>query len=411
MTDDLGLFADTDARADEERPRSGKAKAAAAARARRAKQKRKMTVLWVVAAVIVGVGGFGAYYGYQTLAGIGDYADFPGPGETEVIVEVKDGDLVTSIGETLKENGVVASARAFVEAGADDARVTGIQPGFYLMKTKMSGTEAVTQMVAEGTRVPALDIKGGDILHDITLPGGQVRKGIFSMLSDASCTGDGEAKTCVPVDEIRDQAENADPTALGVPDWALPDVQRAPKEHRLEGLIVRAAYQVKPGASAVDLLRGLITASAVKLQSYGFPSGTNGTGFSPYQVLIIASLIEKEGIEKDFGRIGRVIYNRLAEPQVLGLDSTVNYQLEKPELTTSDSDRENDSPYNTYVVRGLTPTPIGTPSDKAIEAAVKPPPGPEMYFVKCQKDGTSCFNVDFEAHDAASAKAQAEGVF
>jgi UPF0755 protein len=410
VTDDLGLFAETDVRADEERPRGGKAKAAAA-RARRAKQKRKMTVLWVVAAVIVGVGGFGAYYGYQTLAGIGDYADFPGPGEAEVIVEVKDGDLVTSIGETLKENGVVASARAFVEAGANDARVTGIQPGFYLMKTKMSGTEAVTQMVAEGTRVPALDIKGGDILHDIKLPDGQVRKGIFSMLSDASCTGEGEAKTCVPVEEIRDQAENADPAALGVPDWALTDVQRAPKEHRLEGLIVRAAYQVKPGASAVDLLRGLITSSAVKLQGHGFPSGTNGTGFSPYQILIIASLIEKEGIEKDFGKIGRVIYNRLAEPQVLGLDSTVNYELEQPELATNDSDRENNSPYNTYVVRGLPPTPIGSPSDTALDAAMKPPAGPELYFVKCQQDGTSCFNVDFDDHDAAAKKAQREGIF
>ena len=70
-------------------------------------------------------------------------------------------------------------------------------------------------------------------------------------------------------------------------------------------------------------------------------------------------------------------------------------------------------PYNTYSAssKGLTPTPIGSPGREAIEAAINPEPGKWLYFVKCQKDGTSCFNETFPEHDKTVAKAIEEGVF
>ncbi|MEU5694606.1 endolytic transglycosylase MltG [Actinosynnema sp. NPDC020468] len=396
MSDDLGLFEDPDARDD--RPRSGR------------RRKRK-TALWVVVALVLAVGGFGAYYGYQTLSGIGSYEDFPGAGDTDVVVEVKDGDLVSSIATTLQQSGVVASARAFTEAGKDDARVTAIQPGFYLMKTKMSGTAAVTRMVDPKTKVVPLEIKGGNVLHDITAIDGKTTKGILSMMSDASCVELDGAKKCVTTQELRTAAETADPAALGIPEWARADVAKAPKEHRLEGLIVPGKYSVKPGASAPDILKAVIQTSATRLQGYGIPSGTKDTGFRPYEVLVIASLVEKEGLEKDFGKVSEVIYNRLKISQILQFDSTVNYGLDRPTITTSDEDRQKSGPYNTYSSPGLPPTPIGSPSQAALKAAITPEKGDLLYFVVCQKDGTSCFSTNLTDHEKLVAKAHAEGVF
>lgn len=405
MNDDLGLFTDPDARQDE------RTRGKSAAAARRAARRRKRTILWVVVALVLAGGGVGAYYGYRTLSGIGSYDDYPGAGETDVVVEVKDGDLVTTIASTLKDQGVVASARAFTEAGEGDSRVTAIQPGFYLMKTKMSGAAAVARMVDPAAKVVPLEVQGGYVLHDVTQPDGKVKKGILSLLSEASCVELGGAKQCVTPEQLRDAADNADPVALGIPDWALPDVVNAPKENRLEGLIVPGLYHLKPGANAAELLKSVIATSLTRLQGYGIPSGSGKTGFRPYEVLVVASLVEKEGVTQDFGKIARVVYSRLAKGQILQFDSTVNYKLDRPLITTTDEDREASGPYNTYQVRGLPPTPIGSPGQKAIAAAINPEEGPWLYFVKCHKDGTSCFTNTYEEHRAASDKARAEGVF
>jgi UPF0755 protein len=215
----------------------------------------------------------------------------------------------------------------------------------------------------------------------------------------------------VTTEQLRETADNADPAALGIPDWALGDVANAPKENRLEGLIVPGLYHVKPGAEPTEVLKSVIATSLSRLQGYGIPSGTLKTGFRPYEVLVIASLVEKEGLTKDFGKISRVVYSRLAEGQILQFDSTVNYKLDRPIITTSDEDRAASGPYNTYRVKGLPPTPIGSPGQQAIAAAIAPEEGPWMYFVKCQKDGTSCFTNTYDEHKVVAARAEAEGVF
>ena len=407
--DDLGLF--TDPEVDERRPVRKRDRERDNARAKA--KKRKKTVLWLVVALVLAVGLGGAYYGYKELRGIGSFDDFAGSGESDAIVEVQDGDVVSKIASTLYENGVVASARAFTEASKTDARVTSIQPGFYLMKTKMSGQEAVARMIDPKTRVPAVQVVGGLKLTDIKV-GDKTVKGIYSLLADASCTEKDGAKKCLTGDEIKAAAEQTDPVALGVPEWALTDVKAAEPQFRLEGLIMRGVYQVKPGVSAVELLRSVIVSSAQKLQGAGIPGGTVNTGFRPYQILVIASLIEKEAIEPDFTKVSQVIYNRLKHlPQTMPLqfDSTINYKNNQPHIRTSDEDRDADGPYNTYKNRGLTPTPIGSPSQQAIAAAMKPEGGEILYFVKCDKNGNSCFANTFEEHDANDKKAQREGVY
>jgi UPF0755 protein len=85
--------------------------------------------------------------------------------------------------------------------------------------------------------------------------------------------------------------------------------------------------------------------------------------------------------------------------------------LDLQALRTTEADRATPGPYNSYVVAGLPPTPISAPGKEAIAAALDPEPGPWLYFVRCQTDGTSCFAETFAQHDANVAQARANGAF
>jgi UPF0755 protein len=201
----------------------------------------------------------------------------------------------------------------------------------------------------------------------------------------------------------------ADLGELGVPAWARDDVAKADPRRRLEGLLVPGVYDVAPGTPALDVLRGLLATSATRLEADGLVSGAQQLGYSPYKVLIVSSLVEKEGITNDMPKVARVLYNRLGAGQRLQLDSTVNYPLDLQALRTNADDRAKPGPYNSYAVAGLPPTPIAAPGDDAVEAALSPVDGPWQYFVRCQTDGTSCFAETLDEHNANIALAVRNG--
>jgi UPF0755 protein len=202
-----------------------------------------------------------------------------------------------------------------------------------------------------------------------------------------------------------------DPGQLGVPSWALTEVARADPARRLEGMIAPGRYDVRPGDSAVEVPRALVTRSAAQYEALGLTASDGTDRYRPYQLLIIASLVEKEGVTADFGRIAQVLYNRLDERVRLELDSTVNYPLDLQAVRTSDSARARPGPYNSYRAYGLPPTPIGAPGQRAIQAALRPTPGPWMFFVKCRRDGTSCFATTLPEHQRNVRAAMAGGAF
>ena len=85
---------------------------------------------------------------------------------------------------------------------------------------------------------------------------------------------------------------------------------------------------------------------------------------SPYEMLIVGSLVQKEAQPADFAKVARVIYNRLASDyDRLEFDSTVNYPLDRQEVATTDEDRAKETPWNTYAKTGLPATPICSPGD------------------------------------------------
>jgi UPF0755 protein len=375
------------------------------------KPKKRRTMLWVSMAVVLVLIGVGGYYGLRSILDIGSYEDFSGAGKDDVVVRVESGNSTGDIAATLAEAGVVASSRAFVNAAEADERVIGIQPGYYVMKSEASGAEAVKRIVDPESRVGNIQIPPGSTLHDITKTDGAVEPGIVNRLAAASCADLNGKSTCVPVEELRAVADTADLAALGAPDWAIPNAAAAEPARRLEGLVLPGVYDVRPGSTAEELWKQLVTDSATQLQVLGWPDAAADTGYTPYQVLTMASLVEREAIKIDFGKVSRVTYNRLRDGMELQYDSTINYVQNEPTIRTNSEDRERPGPYNSYLNTGLPPTPISSPSKEALAAAVAPEAGEWLFFVRCETNGMSCFATTNDEHEANVDLAQERGAY
>lgn len=372
------------------------------ARRRRRRRRRPggaagLAVVALLVAVIAG----GGWYLYDSLFSI---PDFPGDGEGSVVVEVAEGATTRAIAGELAEAGVVAGPEAFLRAAEGSDRIRSVQPGFYQMRERMSGASAVALLLDPAARVGHLEIRGGVQLDDTTAGDGSVAPGVLTLISRASCAGAAGQPTCVSVDDLRTAMAETDPAELGVPEWALDAVAAADPVRRLEGLFAPGLYDVAPGAGggvegAVEILQSLLAMSVARLEASGLVARAEAGGLTPYEALIVASLVEKEAITPDMPRVARVIYNRLNAGQRLQLDSTVNYPLDRQELRTTPADRARVGPYNSYAVEGLPPTPIAAAGEAAIEAALDPADGPWLFFVRCEPDGTSCFGTTLAEHE------------
>jgi UPF0755 protein len=362
-----------------------------------------IAVLLLLGGVIAG--------GVYLFSSVFSTPDYDGDGTTDVIIEVQSGDSTTRIGNELLAKGVVASVDAFTDAAREEDRIRSVQPGFYQLRSHMSGKAAVARLLDPAARVGQLEIRGGVQLDDTSAPDGTVAPGVLSLIAKASCTDTGGQQKCLTVDELRTAMVSTDPAALGVPEWALQEVAKADPARRLEGLLVPGRYDVLPGVPAEEVLHDLLAASASKLEAAGLVSGAQAIGSTPYQVLTIASLVEKEAINPDMPKVARVVYNRLGAGQRLELDSMVNYPLDVQALRTTPQDRAKPGPYNSYLTTGLPPTPISAPGPEAVAAALAPAQGPWIFFVRCQTDGTSCFAATLDEHNKNVTLARQNGAF
>ena len=123
---------------------------------------------------------------------------------------------------------------------------------------------------------------------------------------------------------------------------------------------------------------------------------------TPYEALTLASIIEKEsGLSEDRGKISSVFHNRLSKAMPLQTDPTVIYGL-GPSFNgnLTKKDLQTETPYNTYRIAALPPTPIGAPSAASLRAALHPEATPYLYFVS-RGDGSSEFSTNLAAHNRA----------
>jgi UPF0755 protein len=378
-------------------------------RAERVRQRRKNSRNLVLAVLIVVVIAAAFLFSRLWHNWFGDYS---GSGKADVVIQVHDGDSTRAIGETLKDNKVVASAQKFVDEARDNSAISSIQPGYYQMRTEISAADAVRRLSDPQNRVGKLVIPEGRQLDDVQdVKTNAVTEGIFTLISRASCVSvDGERR-CVSVDELRQVAGTDSPSALNVPSWAEKQVQEMGGDHRrLEGLIAPATFNINPAWTAQEMLAKLIGDSTTQYSQRGLGDSPDGLAMSAYQTLIVASLVQRESKPADFAKVARVIYNRLQVHQKLEFDSTVNYSLDRQEVATTDVDRGHNTPWNTYLNEGLPKTPICSPGEQALAAAERPEPGDWLYFVTVDMQGTTLFTRDYQEHLANIELAKRNGV-
>ncbi|WP_370331621.1 endolytic transglycosylase MltG [Mycolicibacterium hippocampi] len=372
-------------------------------RMQEARTLRRRRVAAVAALVMLGVVVVVAVFlgsrMWNSLFG-GSSGDYAGDGVNDVVIQVNEGDSTTAIGNTLQEQNVVATSEAFVSAASGNDAISAIQPGFYKVRTEIPAASAVDRLADPANRVGRLVIPEGRQLDDIRDVGtNAVTDGILTLISDASCVDLDGDRTCVSADDLRNVAGTAAPSALAVPGWAMSTVDALGSDHRrLEGLIAPGTWNIDPSAEPQDILATLIAASAAQYEQSGLLDTAAALNISPYEVLTVASLVQREALPQDFSKVARVIYNRLAEQRTLEFDSTVNYPLDRVEVATTDGDRGRATPWNTYVRPGLPVTPICSPGLPALVAAEQPEPGDWLYFVTVDMQGTTLFTREYEQH-------------
>ena len=340
-------------------------------RRNRGETKRRSGCACLVVSVILAGGlGTAGYYGYSFYQRyLAPAPDYSGKGSGQTQVKIPDGASIADMGAQLQKSGVVKSAGAFVDAAQKEKKSSGIQPGTYSMRKRMSGAAAVKLMLDPASQ-------NGLIISECLRA-----KAIYKMIDD---------KLRKPEGTTEKAAKNARAAELGLPRFA---------KGNPEGFLFPSRYSVGEKSDPVDVLRDMVGRAKAEHTKVDLAGEAKKIGETPEEVLTIASLIQAEAQQDDeFGKVSRVIYNRLQKDMRLGFDSTINYAKGRSSLDTSVEDTRFKSPYNTYLYPGLPPGPIDNPGHQAIEAALKPTKGNWLYFVTV-RPGDTRFTASKAEHD------------
>ena len=301
-----------------------------------------------------------------------------------VRVEVPAGSSARGIAGILFDNGVVSSATSFESVVRARQAGSLLKAGRYDLVTGADLDELVDILVAGPTiEVFRLTVVEGrrieEVLGDVARQTAHTEEDLAAVLLEG-----GVSSIYLPDD------------AEGIAAW--------------EGLLFPATYDFYSGAAPEEILQRLADETEIRMERIDW-SFARRKGISEYQALVIASLIESEaGIDADRPLIADVIYNRLDGNTPLQLDATVLYSMGERGRALSLDDLEFDSPYNTYRVAGLPPTPIGTPGFKSLQAAAEPAGTDFLYYVLTSEDGAHSFFVDYQDFLAAKQRADEQGI-
>ena len=307
------------------------------------------------------------------------YQPFKGDGEGEIRVQVPKGVGVGEIGELLEKRGVVSSAFFFQTRARFSGRSSDLKPGSYRLRKDMSYA-AVLDTLERGTPP--------DIVT-LTIPEGRSRREVAKLVR-GKLDGDYLAET------RRSRALN--PREYG-----------AKGARDLEGFLFPATYELKKGRPVSALVEQQLSAFRQKFESVDM-SFARSKNLSPYEVLVIASLVEREAaLPKERPVIASVIYNRLKQDLRLDIDATVRFVTGNWTRPLRVSELNNPSPYNTRRSPGLPPGPIGSPGIDSIKAAARPASSKFLFYVvkpgTCGEHEFSATNAEFE-RDAARYNAE-----
>ena len=294
----------------------------------------------------------------------------------EVLITVHQGDSMSAIAGELHQAGVLASPFAFrIDSLLEGAPL--VQPGAYQFAQGASFA-TIRSILSNAPNVPQVDVVPGLTVKEVAVDvAGQVGNTFASTF-------------------LADAAQAATTSAYH-------------PQGSLDGLIGPGLYLITPGETPAQLLAAMQARFSVEATAAGLGPATTAQGLDAYQLVIAASIVEKEGYYvKNMPDVARVIFNRLARNMPLQMDSTVLYALGQDGGTVTPTMLQTRTPYNTYLNLGLTPTPICVVSPSALGAVLHPPAGTWLYFVLVDKSGDMAFSTTYAeqlAQEAIAAKA------
>lgn len=333
--------------------------------------RRLVITLLVVVLLLGGLGVVGAMlwneYGDRISERLGwTTNDFSGEGHGEVVISISAGDIGGDVAQTLADAGVVKTSQAFYELLLQEP--VEFHPGSYRLRLEMSARAALDALMDPASRLRLTAM----------IPEGKTVDQTLEIVA---------AGAEIPLEELR--AAAADPAQFGLPAEAV----------SLEGWLYPATYDFQPGMTAFEVIDRMVGHQRSMLEQLGVPAEDQ------HRVLTIASIVEREaGRAEDFGKVARVIFNRLDVDMPLQMDSTAQYgmgQHDDGSVWSSSEALADDNPWNTYVHRGLPIGPIANPGRAAVEATLQPEPGDWVYFAAVNLDtGESKFSVTLAEHEA-----------
>ncbi len=310
------------------------------------------------------------------LGGLGRFAWFlaipPGSGAKTQVIEVGQGFSLKRIAVDLENARVISSARLFLAYARLRGADARIKAGPYQFSDAMSPVAILRMMVAGEVYVHRFAIPEGYSIYQV----GELleKRGLFRK--------EAFLKQCTNPTLLKE---------LGI------------QGKSAEGYLYPSTYDIPPSMDEAEFIR-LATEQFGKAYAQRYAARVKALGLTEKEVVTLASMVEKEAIQPaERPLVASVFLNRLRKGMRLQSDPTAVYGVRAFAGTVSKQDILRPSPYNTYLIKGLPPGPIGSPGGEAIEAVINPARTDYLYFV-AKKDGTHYFSANLDEHNRAVRK-------
>ncbi len=255
---------------------------------------------------------------------------------------VNEGDTVGAVASRLEDLNIIGNATLFRWYVSTKGGIT-LVPGYYSLRPKDNA----------GKIIEALSTPPAQTFISVTFPEGMT----LAQMADRLAQKMSFMQATDFITAANDPSVVAELRPQGVTS--------------LEGLLFPDTYQISGDDNESRVVARLVGMMERVSRQVDLTAGAKLRGYSPYEILIIASLIEREAkVSSDRAKIAQVIYNRLAKKMTLDIDASVMYGQD-PVLSWSQM-KDNDTPYNLYLNKGLPPTPIANPGKASILAALSP---------------------------------------
>jgi UPF0755 protein len=347
-------------------------------RQRSRRGRRLLTVALGVFAVLVVGAGAGAVWVQRQI-------DPPGPAGAVQTIEIPEGSTSDDIGRLLAAEDIIASSFAWEWY----LRINGggpFQAGAYEL-AQNSSIGSVIDVLDAGPRPPEE--------RSFTMPEGLTTAEAVARLADPE---KGLGLDAAAMQQLLDSGQ-------------VRSAFQPADQPSNEGILFPETYRVATGADELAVLTQMVAQLDATMTGLDVTSAQERFNLTPYEILIVASLIEEETkVAEERPQVARVIYNRLRQGIALGIDATSRYEAELEGRDRGDVDFTSDSPYNTRRVRGLPPTPIASPGRASIEAALSPADGPWIFYVLEDADGRHFFTASNSEFLAAKQRCAERGL-